>query len=141
MFTRLGSPDFSAAGFVAPALAVLIAMNVAPMLWSLGMSFYRFRADRPHTPPRFVGLGNYTDALLSEDVWQRVQNTAVLMGSSVLLQVAVGGLLASTSRHCGSATGRSRARGPARDGHSDPATPAYRPSPAVAASTTATATA
>ncbi len=94
MFARLGSPPFSAAGFIAPALAVLIAMNVAPMLWSLGMSFYRFRADRPHTPPRFLGLGNYAYELLNEDAWERVQNTAVLMGSSVLLQVAVGSLLA-----------------------------------------------
>jgi multiple sugar transport system permease protein len=79
---------------VAPALGVLAVMNVAPMLWSLGMSFYRFRADRPHTPPRFVGLGNYAAYFSDADIWERVQNTAVLMASSVAVQVVVGSLLA-----------------------------------------------
>jgi multiple sugar transport system permease protein len=94
VLTRLAGPPVSGAAFITPALAVLVAMNVAPMLWSLGMSFYRFRADRPHTPPRFVGLANYLNAALDADVWERFQNTAVLMGASVLLQVAVGSLLA-----------------------------------------------
>jgi len=91
---RPGGPRAAAVGFVAPALLVLIAMDVVPLLWSLGMSFYRFRADRPHTPPRFVGLTNYSDAILDPDIWERLRNTALLMGGSVLLQVAVGALLA-----------------------------------------------
>ena len=91
---RVVGPVGAAAGFVAPALAVLIAMDVVPLLWSLGMSFYRFRADRPHTPPHFIGLGNYASAILDADVWERFQNTALLMSGSVLLQIAVGALLA-----------------------------------------------
>jgi len=83
-----------AARMIAPALGVLCLMNVVPLLWSLGASFLRFPSDRPHTPPRFVGLGNYVYAILSEDVWERAQNTAVLMVASGLLQVAVGALLA-----------------------------------------------
>ena len=90
----LARPGWSAAGFIAPALAVLVVMNVVPVLWSLGISFYRFRADRPHTPPRFVGIGNYVWYFLNEDAWERAQNTAVLMASSVALQVVVGSLLA-----------------------------------------------
>jgi len=89
-----GLPDRTAAvGFVAPAMLVLIVMNVLPILWSFGMSFYAFRADRPHTPPRFVGLGNYVYMALNDDVWEHAQNTAVLMACSVLVQVAVGGRL------------------------------------------------
>lgn len=82
------------AAFVAPALAVLAALDAVPLLWSLGMSFFRFRADRPHTPPRFVGLANYAFDVLNEDTWEHLQNTAVLMGASVLVQVIVGSLLA-----------------------------------------------
>lgn len=94
VFARPAGPRGSAAGFVAPALLVLVAMNVVPLLWSLGMSFYRFRADRPHTPPHFVGLRNYADMLFDPDVWESVQHTGLLMTGSVLLQVAVGSLLA-----------------------------------------------
>jgi multiple sugar transport system permease protein len=96
---RLAEPTriaerFAGAAFVAPALIVLIAMNVLPMLWSFGISFFRYRADRPHTPPRLVGLGNYVYMLLNDDVWEHAQNTGILMISSVLVQIAVGSLLA-----------------------------------------------
>ena len=84
----------SGALLVTPALLMLTLMNMLPILWSLGVSFFRYRDDRPHTPPRFVGLDNYVYALLHEDVWENVQYTAVLIGASVLLQIAIGGLLA-----------------------------------------------
>jgi multiple sugar transport system permease protein len=89
-----GADRMRAVRLIAPALLLLSVMNLVPILWSIGISFYRFRADRPHTPPRFIGLGNYFYAFLSEDVWEHAQNTAVLMVASGLLQVAVGSLLA-----------------------------------------------
>ena len=46
---------------VAPAIAVLVVMNIFPLLWSLGLSFYNYRADRQTL--RFLGLRNY-DRLL-----------------------------------------------------------------------------
>jgi multiple sugar transport system permease protein len=84
----------SATAFIAPALLVLLVMNLLPLLWSFGMSLYRFRADRPHTPPRFIGLGNYFYLLLNEDIWEHAQNTGILMASSVAVQIVVGSLLA-----------------------------------------------
>ena len=48
-----------AAPFIAPALAVLCVINVLPFLWSIGVSFFHFRADHLNTPPRFLGFGNY----------------------------------------------------------------------------------
>ena len=77
----------------APALAVLCVMNLLPILWSLGMSFYRFRADRPRTPPHFLGLGNYIDLLSDDDIWERVTNTGQLILGSVSIQIVVGALL------------------------------------------------
>src|SRR5277367_2963189 len=38
-----------AAPFIAPALAVLCGINVLPLLWSIGASFFHFRADRLNT--------------------------------------------------------------------------------------------
>jgi multiple sugar transport system permease protein len=92
--TWLRSLPTSGYSYVGPALAVLVVMNLLPMIWSFGLSFYRFRADRPHTPPRFIGLGNYIDAILSDDTWERAQHTAVLMVASVTVQIVVGSLLA-----------------------------------------------
>ena len=43
---------------VAPAIALLFVMNIFPLLWSLGLSFFAYRANR-HEPPVFVGLDNY----------------------------------------------------------------------------------
>lgn len=72
---------------------VLILIDGFPLLWSFGMSFFRFRADRPRTPPVFVGLDNYFDMLLDDDVWENMQHTGLLMVSSVLVQIAIGSLL------------------------------------------------
>jgi multiple sugar transport system permease protein len=84
----------SAVRLVTPALLVLTVMNLVPVMWSFGMAFFHFRADRPHTPPRFLGLANYIDLITDPDVWERFRNTGVLIASSVFVQVVVGGLLA-----------------------------------------------
>ena len=78
---------------VAPALTVLCVMNLLPILWSIGMSFYSFRADRPRTPPHFLGLGNYIDLLTDDDIRERVTNTGELILGSVSVQIVVGSLL------------------------------------------------
>lgn len=78
---------------VAPALGVLCVMNLLPILWSVGMGFFRYRADRPRTPPHFLGLGNYVDLLTDEDIWEHVRNTGVMIVGSVATQVVVGALL------------------------------------------------
>jgi len=84
----------SGALLVTPALVVLTLMNLLPILWSLGMSFFRYRADRPYTPPRFVGLGNYVQLVTDPDIWERFQNTGVLIACSVLVQMVISGLAA-----------------------------------------------
>jgi multiple sugar transport system permease protein len=78
---------------VAPALIVLFLMNIFPLLWSFGLSFYNYRANR-QTVPEFIGLDNYAKVLTDHTVWERFQTTALIVGSSVLLQLVVGFLLA-----------------------------------------------
>ncbi len=84
----------SAAPFIAPALAVLCLINVLPFLWSIGISFFHFRADRLNTPPRFLWFGNYLNLIGDPDVWEHFTNTGIMIASSVSIQIVIGGLLA-----------------------------------------------
>ena len=49
---------------VAPAIAVLFVMNIFPLLWSLGLSFYAYQSNQQSI--RFVGLANYAAAFGSD---------------------------------------------------------------------------
>ncbi|MGB4412109.1 MAG: hypothetical protein WBI47_05420, partial [Atribacterales bacterium] len=48
--------------FLLPVLVFMIAWNVIPLLWVLGMSFYRLNLVSG-MPPRFLGLENYASLL------------------------------------------------------------------------------
>jgi len=86
-------PKRRGALLVTPAITILFVMNIFPLLWSFGLSFFNFRANRQRVP-RFQGLENYADALTDDRVWERFQTTAVIVGSSVILQLIFGFLLA-----------------------------------------------
>ena len=83
-----------AAPFIAPALAVLCAINVIPLLWSIGVSFFHFRADHLTKPPTFLGLGNYLDLMTDPDIWEHFTNTGAMIAVSVSIQLVVGAGLA-----------------------------------------------
>lgn len=78
---------------VAPALALLFLMNIFPLLWSLGLSFFHYRANRL-APPRFAGLYYYEKVLSDPAVWDRLQTTALVVIATVGAQLVVGFLLA-----------------------------------------------
>jgi multiple sugar transport system permease protein len=84
----------SAAPFIAPALAILCVANVLPLLWSIGVSFFRFRADHLTAPPRFIGLANYLDLMTDPDIWEHFLNTGIMIAASVSIQLVFGALLA-----------------------------------------------
>ncbi len=77
---------------VAPAIGVLVVMNIFPLLWSLGLSFYAYRADRQTND--FVGLRNYERLLSDPVVWDRMTTTALLVILTVATQMVIGFLLA-----------------------------------------------
>jgi multiple sugar transport system permease protein len=89
----LMSPKRRGPLLVAPAIIILFVMNIFPLLWSFGLSFFNYRANRLRVPS-FQGLENYQDVLTDDRVWERFQTTAVIVGSSVILQLIVGFLLA-----------------------------------------------
>lgn len=78
---------------VAPAIALLFVMNIFPLLWSLGLSFFSYRANRAR-PPAFVGLDNYADVLTDPVIWERLKTTATIAVLTVAVQMVVGFLLA-----------------------------------------------
>jgi len=81
---------------VAPAIAVLFVMNIFPLLWSLGLSFFAYQANQQSI--RFVGLANYTRALTNDLAapanWGALVNTAMFVIFTVATQMIVGFLLA-----------------------------------------------
>ncbi len=81
---------------VAPAIAVLFVMNIFPLLWSLGLSFFAYQSNNQSI--RFVGLNNYVKVLTSDlagkDMWHALTNTALFVVFTVAAQMIIGFLLA-----------------------------------------------
>jgi multiple sugar transport system permease protein len=81
---------------VSPAIAVLFVMNIFPLLWSLGLSFFAYQSNQQTI--RFVGLANYvrvlTDELKAPENWGNLTNTAMFVVLTVTAQMIVGFLLA-----------------------------------------------
>ena len=75
--------------FIAPTIALLLAINVFPLIWAIRLSFTSFMSNMPF-PMRFNGIGNYVDILTDEDIWQHFQVTARFVVSTIALQVVVG---------------------------------------------------
>jgi multiple sugar transport system permease protein len=78
---------------IAPAIITLFLVNIFPLMWSFGLSFFAYKANRL-APPVFIGLRNYADVLTDPEIWERFRNTAAIVVGSVALQLVVGFLLA-----------------------------------------------
>jgi multiple sugar transport system permease protein len=81
---------------VAPAIAVLFVMNIFPLLWSLGLSFFAYSSNNQSI--RFVGLNNYikvlTNGIAAPANWDALINTGMFVVCTVAAQMLVGFLLA-----------------------------------------------
>ncbi|HXB76992.1 MAG TPA: sugar ABC transporter permease [Bradyrhizobium sp.] len=76
--------------FVAPTIALLLAINIFPLVWMIRLSFTSLNLSMSYLPLRFVGLDNFSDILSDDDIWIRLQTTAQFVIASVALQVVVG---------------------------------------------------
>ncbi|MGF1474222.1 MAG: carbohydrate ABC transporter permease [Geminicoccaceae bacterium] len=92
-WTWLMAPERRGPLLVTPAILILFVMNIFPLLWSFGLSFFNYRANRLNVPS-FRGLSYYERILTDDKVWERFQTTALIVGSSVILQLVIGFLLA-----------------------------------------------
>ncbi|OBZ95183.1 ABC transporter permease [Pararhizobium polonicum] len=80
--------------FIAPAITLLLAINIFPLLWAVYLSFTNFRANRPNAVVEGVGFRNYQRVLNDPDIWQAMQTTAHFVFWTILLQMLIGFALA-----------------------------------------------
>jgi multiple sugar transport system permease protein len=80
--------------FVDPTMALLLAINIFPLIWTIKLSFTNFRANRPNATVLDVGIDNYVSVLTDPDIWQAMQATAHFLFWTILLQTVIGFSLA-----------------------------------------------
>ena len=76
--------------FISPTIALLLAINIFPLIWTIYMSFTNFKANMGWVKYRNVGIGNYVDILTDGDIWTSMQTTAHFVFWSILLEVVIG---------------------------------------------------
>src|ERR1700719_3075956 len=62
--------------FITPTIALLLAINIFPLIWTVRLSFTNYRANRPNAPIKWLGIENYASILTDPDVWAGMQVTA-----------------------------------------------------------------
>jgi multiple sugar transport system permease protein len=80
--------------FIAPTMALLLAINVFPLIWTIWLSFTNYRANRPNAIVRWIGLENYRNILSDPDVWAAMQATAHFVVWTIVIEVFLGFTLA-----------------------------------------------
>jgi multiple sugar transport system permease protein len=75
--------------FIWPALIIVLAISIFPLIYSLTTSFMSFRL-MPPSPPRFVGLDNYWSLLQNPRFWNVAMTTSIIAFISVALQYVIG---------------------------------------------------
>jgi len=75
--------------FIIPTMALLIVMNIFPLLWSLILSFSKYSAIGSESPD-FIGTRNYTKILSDPNVWKYFTTTAYFVVLAVAAQFVIG---------------------------------------------------
>ena len=76
--------------FIMPTMILLIVMNIFPLLWSLYLSFHRYRASMPNRLPKFIGVRNYAQLLSDPEIWEYFRTTAYFVVLAVTVQFIIG---------------------------------------------------
>ena len=80
--------------FVAPTIAILLAINIFPLIWTIYLSFTNYAVNRPNRDVKFIGFRNYERILGDSDTWMTMQATAHFLIWTIVLQVLIGFTLA-----------------------------------------------
>jgi multiple sugar transport system permease protein len=76
--------------FISPCIALLLAINIFPLIWTVRLSFTNYKSNMPSHAIRSVNLANYANILSDEDIWHAMQVTARFVAWSIVLQVIIG---------------------------------------------------
>jgi multiple sugar transport system permease protein len=80
--------------FIGPTMALLLAINIFPLIWTIKLSFTNYRANRPNAEVSQIGIDNYVSVLTDPDVWAAMQTTAHFVFWTIALQTVIGFTLA-----------------------------------------------
>jgi multiple sugar transport system permease protein len=83
--------------FIFPTMALLVAINVFPLMYSLYLSFTEYSAIA-NKPPIWVAFENFNRVLSDERMWAFFSTTGQYVLFSVLLQLILGFILAMLVR-------------------------------------------
>ncbi|MBE9179561.1 sugar ABC transporter permease [Oculatella sp. LEGE 06141] len=78
---------------VGPSVIVLLIWMIVPLVMTLWFSLQRYNLLNPDASG-FAGLANYTSLLSTSSLWISIYNTLVLVGSVLVITIALGTLLA-----------------------------------------------
>ena len=80
--------------FVAPTIALLLAINIFPLIWTIRLSLTNYRANRTDRDVEWVGLRNYSRILTDRTSGTPMQATAHFLFWTLFFQVLIGFALA-----------------------------------------------
>jgi len=80
--------------FITPTIALLLAINIFPLIWTVQLSFTNFRANRPNAPIKSLGVENYAKLLTDADIWAGMQVTARFVIATIVIETLLGFALA-----------------------------------------------
>jgi multiple sugar transport system permease protein len=80
--------------FISPTIALLLAINIFPLIWTIRLSFTNYRANRPNAALRWLGLEHYSDLLNDPEIWHGMQVTARFVVATVAIETVLGFALA-----------------------------------------------
>jgi multiple sugar transport system permease protein len=84
-----------------PILVFFLVWNVVPLLWLLGVSFYRYKVTASR-PPQFVQFDNFIDIWKSAEIWGLLGRTLSFMvltvGGATILGMLLGFLFWGSGR-------------------------------------------
>lgn len=89
---------FGKYGFIGPALVLLVAMNVFPLLYSLGLSFTNAEMSGGDYAFRFVGGQNYAEVFRQERFARALRTTGLFVALAVGAELILGFALALALR-------------------------------------------
>lgn len=89
----LENPKYLQHLLLVPVLIFFIVWNVVPLLWLVGLSFYKY-VIVTGAPLRFVGIDNFIDIFGSFEIWHALSNTFLFVilgtGSQTILGICLG---------------------------------------------------
>jgi multiple sugar transport system permease protein len=101
MARALDETKFFPTILLGPILVFFIVWNVVPLLWLLGVSFYRYKLTAAREP-RYVGFDNFIEIWKSSEVWGLLGRTLSFMvltvGGATLLGMVLGFLFWGSGR-------------------------------------------